>query len=56
MRLIILVLVLTGCAAAQPSSTDRHDRIPTVTCAMVIVSGNFRRVCCDNTGRCYFAD
>ena len=56
MRYLILALFLTGCAAREPSSTDRHDRIPNITCSMVVIGGSFHKECCDSNGRCFFAD
>lgn len=55
MRVIILALILTGCAAAQPSSTDNHHRLPQVECTPVNFDGRFRKMCCE-AERCWFAD
>jgi hypothetical protein len=45
---------LWGCAARQPSSTDRHGG-PQPYCQIVKLNGSLRNVCCIED-RCWFAD
>jgi hypothetical protein len=54
--LLIMVLLLAGCAAHEPSSTDRHNRVPQLTCGLHKVDNRMRKICCDDAGRCVFAD
>ena len=46
MRIIILILLLTGCAAREISSTDDHHRIPRPDCSLIHYEGHLRTLCC----------
>jgi hypothetical protein len=54
--LLVMALMLAGCAAHEPSSTDRHNRVPQLTCGVHKMGGRIRHICCDDAGRCVFAD
>lgn len=36
---VVCAMMLSGCASRQPSSTDRHSTIPSVTCGLVTLRG-----------------
>ena len=55
MRIIILALLLTGCAAREISSTDDHHRITRPDCSLVRVNNSMHTLCCMGE-RCWLAE
>lgn len=51
--LLALLVIATGCAAHEPSSTDKHSTYPQVTCYIDSEHGQFHQYCCQGN-RCFY--
>ena len=52
---LLLGLYLVGCAAREPSSTDRHPSIPQPSCGLVKRANQIYKVCCEDS-HCVYTD
>lgn len=45
--LVLLAIAAFGCAAAEPSSTDNHHRLPEINCTEAKLDGQYHHLCCE---------
>lgn len=52
---IFVAMLLLGCAAQEPSSTDNHHRLPEINCSAKMYNGQYHKFCCEGE-TCVFTD